>query len=412
MKLNKFISAFLIFAMFVTVLMVCCLAAFTKDSGRPRASDSDTAHISSGLDRRHVFHSGELRGVWVPYFSLSDGAALDEEQFKSRFDSIIKTARAHGLNTLFVHIRSHCDAAYPSKIFPFSDIYKSGGQEPDYDPLEYMVSASHKAGLEFHAWLNPYRISSADSAPPQQGKIASWIKSGSGNIIEYDGGLYLDPASSEARSLIIDGVRELVSGYSVDGVHLDDYFYAFTESDIDRDDYNAYAASVSPTAVPLSLEKWRCANVNVLVSGIHSAVKSIDEKTLFGISPQGNIENDLAIGADVYAWCGENGYIDYIAPQIYYNDENPVCPFESTVDEWQRLVGESGVKLYIGLALYKAGSDDDDGTWLDHSGIIARQASYTRTVGTDGFILYSFDYLENDATRAEMETFDRLIAGR
>ncbi len=404
MKLNKMVFAFLIFAVFVTVLMVCCIEAFVKTEKPVRP----TGHVSDDLDRIHVFHSGELRGVWVPYFSISDEKALDEAGFQSRFDSIIKTAKAHGANTLFVHVRSHCDAAYPSEIFPFADIYMKNGKAPDYDPLEIMVSSAHKAGLEFHAWINPYRISSSDHAPPESGIISEKIKSGSGCVIEYDGGLYLNPASSEARSLIIDGVSELVNNYSVDGVHLDDYFYAFTESEIDREDYEAYADSVSIKSKVLPLDKWRCANVSVLVSGINEAVKNIDESVLFGISPQGNIENDLSIGADVYTWCGENGYIDYIAPQIYYNSENPVCPFESTVDRWKSLVGKSGIKLYIGLALYKAGSDEDDGSWLESDDIIAKQIAYSRKAGTDGYILYSFDYLESEQTKAEISNIDRI----
>ncbi len=390
MNPKKMIPAFVLALIFVTVLLICCMRP-PRETGAPESAD--TPHIS-GISKNHVFHSGELRGVWVPYFSIGDGEAMSREEFEARFDDIIKTARSHSVNTLFVHVRSHCDAAYPSRIYPFSDIYRKNGRNPDYDPLEYMVDASHKAGLEFHAWINPYRISSADKTPPKTGIISEWIEEGSDEIIEYGGGLYLDPASAKARSLIIDGVRELAENYDIDGVHLDDYFYAFTQTDADAPDYEEYLQSVSNGKGALSVTQWRQANVNVLISGIYSAVKSADEQMLFGISPQGNIENDLMLGADVYEWCGKNGYIDYIAPQIYFNDENEVCPFRQTADRWKQLADSGSVHLYIGLALYKAGSDEDGGTWQDRT-IIPDQIAYTRSIGADGYILYAYDQLEN-----------------
>ena len=408
MNIKKLLPSFLAAVVFVCVIMALCILRMNGSTKTPaRNTDStDTPHISD-KNVNHVFHSGELRGVWVPYFSIAgeygEDEGLTQEQFKSQFDDIVKTAKQNGANTLFVHVRSHCDAAYPSKIFPFAKMYKKGGKDPDYDPLEYMVTAAHKAGLEFHAWINPYRISDSETELPDDSPCKKWLESGSRSVIEYDGGLYLNPASSDVRSLIIGGVKELVSNYDVDGVHLDDYFYAFTESGVDENDYRAYLDSVSPSKTPLTLEKWRCANVSVLVAGLYAAVKDIDDQTLFGISPQGNPDNDIAIGADVYTWCSDSGYVDYIAPQIYFNSENAVCPYESTVDNWRKLVKNDDIRLYIGLALYKAGSDEDDGTWLNSDDILASQVKYARFRNADGWILYAYDYLEAEQTAAEME---------
>ena len=409
MNLKKLVPAFAAGVIFVTVLMVCLMQpmkqGFASSDSTPDTPEIAEAATVCDTSENHVFHSGEMCGVWVPYFSISDGVPLDKKQFERRFDEIVGTAKRHGVNTLFVHIRSHCDAAYPSQIFPFADAYKNGVNTPDYDPLEYMVDAAHKAGLEFHAWINPYRISSDGKGLSSAGKVAQWIESGSENVIEYDGGLYLDPASSEVRSLIIAGVREIVGGYDVDGIHLDDYFYAFTETGADAPDYDEYLSDISPTASALSIDEWRCANVNVLVSGLYSAVKDIDPQTLFGISPQGNIDNDISLGADVYTWCSENGYVDYIAPQIYFSDENEVCPYSETVENWRSLAGD--VKLYVGLALYKVGDSDYGSEWLDES-ILADQVSFARKSGADGFILYSFDYLDSAATAKALENAEKL----
>ena len=115
------------------------------------------------------------------------------------------------------------------------------------------------------------------------------------------------------------------------------------------------------------------------------------------------MENDLEMGADVYSWCSRYGYVDYIAPQIYYNSDNPSLPFEETVDNWKNIITNDRIKLYVGLALYKAGSDEDEGTWQTSDDIIRTQIEYTRSADTDGFILYSWEFLENQQTQSEMD---------
>lgn len=407
--LRKIITAFLAAVILMSVLLTFCITSLNSDE--QTASPPSGNHVTFTDKKSHVFHSGELRGVWIPYFSLSCGDNMTEDTFKRNFDKIITICRSHGANTVFVQVRPNCDAAYPSEIFPFSDFYKISGKAPDYDPLAYMVSAAHRSGLEFHAWINPYRISSSKTIVPEDSPCKKWEYDDS-KVIKYNGGLYMNPGSAEVRSLVIAGVKELAENYDIDGVHMDDYFYAFTESQYDKVGYDAYLESVSSGSEALSLEKWRCANVNTLISGIYKTVKSVDNDMLIGISPQGNPDNDITLGADVYSWCSQKGYIDYIAPQIYFNSDNPVCPYENTVRLWDEMITEKGVKLYIGLALYKAGSDEDDGTWLTADNIIASQIKYSRTAGADGYILYSFDYLENEQTSSEMANYDELISTR
>ena len=266
------------------------------------------------------------------------------------------------------------------------------GDSCDYDPLEYMIEKSHQAGLEFHAWINPYRISAVSTDIPSNSPCADWIGDTS-KIVEVDGGLFMNPGSREVRSLIIDGVQELAQNYNIDGVHMDDYFYAFSNSDFDSTGYNEYVKSLKGKK-PLTLEKWRCANVNVLVSGLHATVKQIDPDMLFGISPQANTENDISMGADVYTWCSQKGYVDYIAPQVYFSSENPICPYESCVDKWHSMITSPNVDYYVGLALYKIGTDEDNGAWQNPD-IFSYQRDYALSHGANGYILYSYDYLFN-----------------
>lgn len=413
---KRIFPVFLAVTLFVTIVMLCCVrSSDNKIEMQPTDSNGEVVVFTETTAvKTHVFHTGEMRGVWVPYFSLSDGSPqMSESDFKKHFDNIIKTAKDKGVNTLFVHVRSHCDAVYPSEIFPFSKVFTDGGSNPDYDPLEYMITAAHKAGLEFHAWVNPFRILSdtENSELSEDSPCYGWLQNNNRNVIRYNNGLYLNPSRPEARALIIDGVRELVTNYDVDGVHIDDYFYMFTDSEYDSEDYAEYVEGIDEESTPLPLMQWRSTNINVLISGIYAVIKNIDDNVLFGISPQGSMENDLDMGADVYSWCSLYGYVDYIAPQIYYNSENPLLPYEETVDAWKAIITNDRIKLYIGLALYKAGSDEDEGTWLENDNIISSQIEYTRSSETDGFILYAWEYLENEQTAAEVENMEAVLNG-
>lgn len=417
--LKRIFPIFLAVTLFVTVVMLCCIRnSDNKIEMSPAETTVNNVVITENdINKNHVFHEGEMRGIWVPYFSISNGnSSMSEDEFKEHFDNIIKTATDNGMNTLFVHVRSHCDALYNSEIFPYSSVFTGEqGKSPDYDPLKYMVEASHKAGLEFHAWINPYRVRTNDNPTElsEKSPCYKWLNDSDTdndrNIIEYDGDLYLNPATSDVRSLIIEGVRELVQNYDIDGIHLDDYFYMFTESEFDEVEYNKYVGGISEDCTPLTLTEWRRANVNVLISGIYATVKNIDKEVLFGISPQGNMENDMNMGADIYSWCSQSGYVDYIAPQIYYNSENPLLPYEETLDSWRSIITNDSIKLYIGLALYKAGGTEDDGTWQNSDDIISKQIEYARTCSTDGFILYSWEYLQNEQTAAEVANIENIL---
>ncbi len=363
--------------------------------------------------KNHVFHSGEMRAVWIPYMTLDmSDTDRSEKAFKNKIDGIIKTSLNHGINTLVVHVRSHCDAIYKSKYFPYSHILSGKqGQSPDYDALDYIVSACHRAGLEIHAWINPFRIKT-DSTP---GKLSSdnpyniWKNdddtSNDRYAVKWENGLYLNPAYPAVRELIINGVREIVENYDVDGIHFDDYFYPTSDSEFDKAEYNAYLKTLDDDAVPLTLSRWRLANVNSLIAGVYSAVKREDKSVVFGISPQGNMSNDKNISADIESWAKFAGFTDYLCPQIYVNFEHPLLPFDKTCDEWRELVVNSETRLYCGLALYKAGSDRDEGTWQTSDDILKRELEYLRNCGYEGFMIYSYDYLEAEQTALEVKNF-------
>lgn len=357
----------------------------------------------------------EMRAVWVPYMSLdmsqTDGSYLT---FQKKFDEIIALAKEKGMNALIVHVRPFSDALYPSDYFPWSHILTgSQGIHPGYDPLAYMVEATHEAGVEFHAWVNPLRIQTKETpaqlSPQNFGLKWQAIPEKLDYVLKYQGGLYYNPAYPEVRTLIADGVGEIVEKYDVDGVQFDDYFYPTQDSSFDQIAYQSYVEQTQPDGTALSQEEWRMANINAMVSQVYAKIKSINPEVVFGISPQGNISNDKKMGADVESWCSVPGYIDYICPQLYVNFENPVLPYDDAVQQWTELVTSPSVKLYFGLAVYKAGSEVDDGTWKKSSNILSRQIEEGRKAGGHGFMFYSWEYLDKEQTKEEIQNVMKIL---
>lgn len=352
----------------------------------------------------------ELAGVWVPYFSLETDEHT-REAFEENYRKIVDMAKDKGLNALFVHVRPFCDALYPSQTYPWSHILTGKqGKDPGFDPLEFMVEYAHRQGMEFHAWLNPLRVKTSQT-PGELAENSPYTVLREDHpyyFMEFEGGVYLDPAYPYVRSLIAEGAAEIVRNYPVDGIHFDDYFYPAQEEELDREAYELYTAS---TETPLSLLEWRRANISAMVEEVYGTIKAENEKVIFGISPQGNIENDENMGADVRTWCGVKGYVDYLCPQLYYSFENEALGYSDALKEWMALPRHKDLKLYAGLALYKAGSDADGGTWLLSDDTIQRQIEAAREAACAGVVLYSSDYLEAEQTREEVENAIAALAG-
>ena len=140
--------------------------------------------------------------------------------------------------------------------------------------------------------------------------------------------------------------------------------------------------------------------------------KIIDESNniVFGISPQGNIDNNKKLYADVKSWCNCRGFVDYICPQIYFSTENPALTFEDALESWSTLDYDENVKLYVGLAGYKAGTDDDEGTWAESSSILADEYKILQTnEKSEGFMIYSYNSIISDESREEMQNLRNLL---
>ncbi len=354
---------------------------------------------------------GEMIGVWVPFMTLDmDGTDRSEKAWTDRVCRIFDDIGKLGANTVIFHIRPFSDALYDSSLFPCSHLISGQqGIDPGYDPLSIAIREAHKRGLQFHAWINPLRIKTV-SLPPSLSDNNPYytLKSSEQPVFFKSGGnLWWDPSSDEVRRLIIYGVREIVEGYDVDGIQIDDYFYPSDDPDCDIEAYQLYCSKC--TASPLDHSKWRIENINLLVSGIYSAIHSIRNDCVFGISPQCNIENDILMGADIKLWLSQKGYADYICPQAYVSEEHPFLPFGVSVKEWIGLPRADGIRLYFGIAAYKLNTDADDGTWLGRSDNLAREVSIVLREGADGFMLYAYDQLFASENGEELKALKEII---
>ena len=312
---------------------------------------------------------------------------------------------AMGLNTVLAQVRPFGDALYPSAIFPWSSVCTGPqGRSPGFDPLAVLVEEAHARGLRLEAWLNPYRLALNDTVPGafSADSLAAahpeWVK-------QAAGGQYLDPSRPDVRDCIAAGVQEILDGYAVDGIHLDDYFYPTTDEAFDAAEYAA-------ADTDLSLEDWRRDNVNALVRQLYQLVHAGGRTAgavPLGISPQGNNDNNYAQQySDAALWLSTPGYIDYAMPQVYWGygyttgSGSTRFAFENITAEWLALPRAEGVALYFGLGAYRIG--DGDGGNYDHAQDqwqtghnLADMVTTLRGAGADGFGLYRSDFLLRSA---------------
>lgn len=389
----------------IAMLSVICISSFTREKPPKKQNDiNNIAALSSKATADTPESDEEMRGVWVSYMELSmeNESSKTQKAFEDKFTEIAQKCRESGFNTLIVQVRPFCDALYKSSYFPWSHILTgTQGENPQYDALQIMCDICKEDNLKIHAWINPYRVSSNET-PKKLSDNNPYIKNSKIGI-KTDNGIFLDPSNETAQQLISDGVKEIAENYDVDGIQFDDYFYPTEDESFDKKQYETYIEKYGKEN-SMSLDNWRMQNVNTLICKVYRTIKSVDSSVEFGISPQGNIENNDGLYADVKSWCTCKGFADYICPQIYFSLENPALTFEDCLNSWTSLDFDENVKLYVGLGGYKAGKGEyDEETWLLSDSILADEYDILRNnKSVRGFMLYSYNSLEDDTAKKEI----------
>ena len=349
----------------------------------------------------------EFRGVWIATVDNIDWPTKGDYNSNSQKASFIKMLDMHqrnGINALVVQIRPCTDAFYPSPYEPWSQ-WLTGiqGQPPSpyYDPLAFMISETHKRGMVFHAWLNPYRaefnLTNPSLSATHITKVhPEWF-------LVYGDKRYFDPGNKEAQEYVTQVVSDVVSRYDVDAIHFDDYFYPYRipgKEFPDEATFRKYGAG-------LTKDDWRRSNTDSIISKLSATIKKENKKCQFGISPFGvwrnqdkdPIDGSRTIGAqtnydDLYAnillWL-KKGWIDYVAPQLYWEFGHRIAPYEVLLSWWSNHT--YGKHCYVGMGIYRANSNP---AWKELSQLPRQIVAMRNTPNMKGMIFFSSKTFERN----------------
>ncbi|HMK05347.1 MAG TPA: family 10 glycosylhydrolase [Ferruginibacter sp.] len=349
----------------------------------------------------------EFRGVWVATVDNIDWPSrgnYNSDSQKVEFIRLLEMHQRNGLNALVVQVRPATDAFYPSQYEPWSEFLTGKqGQPPTpyYDPLEFMITETHKRGLEFHAWMNPYRaefnIGRSSISPTHITRIhPEWF-------LSYGDKRYFDPGNKEVQQYVTNVVKDVVSRYAVDAIHFDDYFYPYRITGKEFPDNAKYLQY----GTAMNKDDWRRSNVDSIIFMLSRAIKKENSKCQFGISPFGvwrNQDKDPVNGsktngaqtnyddlyADILLWL-RNGWIDYVAPQLYWEFGHKIAPYQVLLEWWS--THTYGRNCYIGLAIYRANSN---AAWKDNTQLTRQIEALRNTPNIQGMIFFSSKSFNNN----------------
>lgn len=343
----------------------------------------------------------EVRGIWLSLYDYSNkniGLYTDDEAtFRANADRFIANIKEYNLNTIYMQVRAFDDAAWKSSTFPamkeISPAANALGSRNSsqkaadtlkFDPLKVMSEEADANGISLIAWMNPYRISAS---------------------------YFLNPGASSSIKRVNTAVKEVMK-YNIDGVIFDDYFY-HASSGYKNIIKNKVTLTASKAAkIPSSTKS---ANVNKLVKKIYTTVKKADPDATFGISPQGNLSNDAASGADVRTWCSIEGYVDYVMPQIYWTDDygkkGGTTMYSDRLEQFtDPSLDKLGKVKYIALALYRCGYDfSTDHGWKNSDTNLSEQYEALKETGCNGYSLFSARFLYIGKADDELEYLNEAL---
>jgi uncharacterized lipoprotein YddW (UPF0748 family) len=354
----------------------------------------------------------EFRAAWVASVENIDwpskkGLPVDSQ--KVEFTRLLDMHKRNGLNAVIVQIRPAADAFYPSSYEPWSE-WLTGvqGKAPDpwYDPLKFMIEETHRRGMEFHAWCNPYRavktIGRSSVAPDHiTRKHPEWF-------VRFENTLYFDPGNKEVQQYVTGVIRDIVRRYDIDAIHFDDYFYPYdiVEGGPRGKDFPDNA-SYARYGNGMSKGDWRRSNVDSVILMISKAIKEEKPYCKFGVSPfaiwrnrsqdpegsdtQGGVTDYDNLYANILLWL-KRGWVDYVVPQIYFDFDHPRAPYGALLDWWAR--HSYGRQCYIGLGIYKA--FERSPAWHDPTQIPRQVQALRRYPDVQGAVYFSSSSFQTD----------------
>ena len=384
------------------ILLLSCLA---HDAGT-RVSAPEGTTPGDDADTVAVSHERELRGAWVAtVWNINFPTSYDPIAQQSELDEMVDTLADLNFNAIFFQVRAEGDALYDSGIEPWSRFLTgTQGIDPGYDPLAYLIDAAHRRGIEVHAWFNPYRakVSEGSTTVSPHATVDD-----PDHCYAYSGYVWMDPGAPSIQARTEAVIVDVVERYDIDGVHFDDYFYPYPDDEDFPD-----AATYAVYGGGMSLADWRRDNVNGLVALVSETIDAISPDVRFGIAPFGLYRNGVPEGtwgfdpydglyADAMHWV-EQGHVDYLAPQLYWESTSDGQAYGTLVDWWAEQLAANDRLLFPGNYLAQLGEDPDY-----TAAEFATQVQLTRDAGGQGNIWYHIGPLLDD-TEGISATFAEL----
>ena len=315
--------------------------------------------VGAQIQQQSPYPKREFRGAWIQAVN-GQFRGIPTEKLKQTLIDQLNSLQGAGINAIIFQVRPEADALYASQLEPWSRFLTGvQGQAPSpyWDPMQFMIDECHKRGMEFHAWINPYRVKTSLKSELSANHLYNihpeWF-------VTYNNQLFFDPALPESRRHICMVVADIVSRYDVDAIHMDDYFYPYPAKGMDFPDdasFARYGGGFTNRA------DWRRSNVTILIQKIHETIRGLKPWVKFGISPFGiyrNEKNDPLgsktnglqnyddLYADVLLWA-RNGWVDYNIPQIYWQIGHPAADYETLVKWWAK--NTENRPLFIGQSV-------------------------------------------------------------
>lgn len=342
------------YSKYLQFLFAACLLVVTSCATGRRAG---TAVLPQREAKR------EFRGAWIQTVHQPEYARMKPEEMKRDLRRKLDILQRCGFNAVIFQVRPEADAFYDSKYEPYSRFFtgKQGvAPDPPFDPMAFLVAECHRRNMEFHAWLNPYRVSTSGKTALAPGHIyhqhPEWF-------LTYNNMILFDPGLPESRNFICKVVRDIVSRYDIDAIHMDDYFYPYPVAGMPFPDDKSFRKYGLARGYKASQRAdWRRENVNLLIRDIRRTILLAKPWVRFGISPFGiyrnkkntpdgsgsrtnGLQNYDDLYADVLKWVDE-GWIDYTIPQIYWEIGHPAADYATLIEWWNAHAGNR--PLYIG----------------------------------------------------------------
>lgn len=381
-------------------------------------------HTDIDVEITKDYEPKELRGLWVSNVMNIDMPTTENlDSYIEKMNEIIRVCKEFNINAIFFQVRTSSDAFYDSALNPYSR-YLTGkeGRKPPFDVFQVFLNKAKNAGIDVHAWCNPYRIN-AGAAVSIEDYLSTCDDLNFAKIhpetiiLDQNNKMIFNPALQVVRDFITDSMVEIVRKYDVAGIHFDDYFYPYAGLSNDLNDLKQWEEQA------LSIDDFRRENVNLLLKQVNTSIKKIKPNVSFGISPFGIWKNKkegvygsntdpactesyTSLYADTLAWI-EGGYIDYVVPQIYWDFGHKIAPFADILDFWVDVCKDKPVKLYIGHGAYRLGSD---GNYLNKEEIV-NQVKYANQFETvKGNVFFTFKtFIDQDKALEGMTELKKLM---